>query len=65
MNNLREAWQEMADWRGGLFTATPGPSLPDKDAEAPKSRCVIVWKDGVAKYRLAPAPPTWAVLICR
>jgi len=36
MSNLREAWREMADWRGGLATATPGPSLPDKDAEALK-----------------------------
>ena len=26
----------MADWRGGLFTATPGPNLPDKDAEVLK-----------------------------
>ncbi len=36
MNNLREAWREVADWSGGLVTATPGPSLPDKDAEVLK-----------------------------
>ncbi len=36
MHNLREAWRDMADWREGLFSATPSPHLPDKDAEALK-----------------------------
>ncbi|MCC6135725.1 MAG: malonyl-CoA decarboxylase [Candidatus Contendobacter sp.] len=38
MSNLREAWREVADWSGGLVTAAPGPSLPDKDAETIKSQ---------------------------
>lgn len=36
--NLREAWREMADWREGLFSAAPGPNLPEKDAEALKAQ---------------------------
>ncbi len=38
MQNLREAWREMADWRGGFVSTAPGPNLPDKDAEALKSQ---------------------------
>jgi malonyl-CoA decarboxylase len=38
MSNLREAWREVADWSGGLVTAAPGPSLPDKDAETIKNQ---------------------------
>ncbi|MCB1776424.1 MAG: malonyl-CoA decarboxylase, partial [Candidatus Competibacteraceae bacterium] len=38
MDNLREAWREMADWREGLFSATPGSNLPEKDAEALKAQ---------------------------
>ena len=37
MQNLREAWREVADWRGGLF-ASPGPNLPEKDVETLKAR---------------------------
>ena len=38
MQNLREAWREVADWRGGLLSAAPGPNLPEKDAEALKAQ---------------------------
>ncbi len=38
MQNLREAWREMADWRGGFLSTAPGPNLPDKDAEALKNQ---------------------------
>ena len=38
MHNLREAWREVADWRGGLLSAAPGPNLPDKDKEALKAQ---------------------------
>lgn len=38
MQNLREAWREVADWRGGLLSTAPGPSLPEKDAEALKAQ---------------------------
>lgn len=38
MQNLREAWRDVADWRGGLLSTTPNPNLPDKDAEALKSQ---------------------------
>ena len=38
MYNLREAWREMADWREGLFAATPSPNLPEKDMDALKDQ---------------------------
>jgi len=38
VQNLREAWREMADWREEWFSATPSPSLPEKDAEALKAQ---------------------------
>lgn len=38
MQNLREAWREVADWRGGLLSAAPSPHLPDKDVEALKAQ---------------------------
>jgi malonyl-CoA decarboxylase len=38
MQNLREAWREVAEWRGGLLSATLNPNLPDKDAEALKAQ---------------------------
>lgn len=38
MSNLREAWRDVADWSGGLVTAAPSPSLPDKDAETIKNQ---------------------------
>ncbi len=40
MHNLREAWHEMASWRGGLLDLSSGtnPDLPDKDAEALKAQ---------------------------
>ena len=37
MQNLREAWREVADWRGGLLSTTPNPNLPEKDAESLKA----------------------------
>ena len=38
MQNLREAWREVADWRGGLLSTTPNPNLPEKDAESLKAQ---------------------------
>ena len=38
VNNLREAWRDMADWGEGLFSTAPGPNLPDKDAETLKTQ---------------------------
>ncbi len=39
MQNLREAWRDVADWRDGFLTTAPaGPSLPEKDAEALKAQ---------------------------
>ena len=38
MQNLREAWRDVADWRGGLLSTAPSPNLPDKDAEALKAQ---------------------------
>lgn len=38
MQNLREAWRDVADWRGGLLSTTPNPNLPDKDADALKNQ---------------------------
>ena len=38
MQNLREAWREVADWRGGLLPTAPSPNLPDKDREALKGQ---------------------------
>ncbi|HOB60727.1 MAG TPA: malonyl-CoA decarboxylase [Candidatus Competibacteraceae bacterium] len=34
MQNIREAWREVADWRGGLLSTAPSPNLPEKDVEA-------------------------------
>ncbi len=38
MQNLREAWREVADWRGGLLSSAPSPNLPNKDTEALKAQ---------------------------
>lgn len=38
MQNLREAWREVAEWRGGLLSATPNPNLPEKDVEMLKGK---------------------------
>lgn len=38
MQNLREAWREVADWRDGFLSTAPGPSLPEKDMEALKAQ---------------------------
>ncbi len=38
MHNLREAWREVADWRGGLLSTASSPNLSEKDAEALKAK---------------------------
>jgi malonyl-CoA decarboxylase len=38
MQNLREAWREVADWGGGLLPAAPGPHLPEKDIDGLKAQ---------------------------
>ncbi|KAB2933090.1 MAG: malonyl-CoA decarboxylase [Candidatus Contendobacter sp.] len=38
MQNLREAWREVADWGGGLLPAAPSPHLPEKDIDALKAQ---------------------------
>lgn len=38
MQNLREAWQEVADWRDGFLSTAPNPNLPEKDMEALKEQ---------------------------
>ncbi|HRZ25107.1 MAG TPA: malonyl-CoA decarboxylase, partial [Candidatus Contendobacter sp.] len=38
MQNLREAWREVADWGGGLLPAAPSPHLPEKDIDGLKAQ---------------------------
>ena len=38
VQNLREAWRDVADWGGGLLPAAPGPHLPEKDIDALKAQ---------------------------
>lgn len=38
VQNLRDAWHDMADWGGGLLSNAPNPNLPEKDAEALKAQ---------------------------
>jgi malonyl-CoA decarboxylase len=38
MQNLREAWREVADWGGGLLPAAPSPHLPEKDRDVLKAQ---------------------------
>ncbi len=38
MHNIREAWREVADWHGGLLSTASNPNLPEKDADALKSK---------------------------
>jgi malonyl-CoA decarboxylase len=33
VQNLRDVWRDMADRTSGIFSASPSPSLPDKDVE--------------------------------
>lgn len=38
MQNLREAWREVADWRDGFTSTAPGPDLPVKEVAALKAQ---------------------------
>ena len=38
VQNLREAWRDMADWGGGLLSNAPSPNLPEKEVETLKAQ---------------------------